>query len=387
MKHVAIIGRLPELSIAELESVFGAQNIQPISPQAVLINSNDVLNQASRLGGTIKIAKILAEIPSKNWGDLHNYLDKNVPLYIGFVPQGKLTVGISAYNLPVTAARINATALHLKKLVKKTGRSVRIVPNNETALNSAQVIHNKLVSSNGWELIFMGMDSGKTLLAQTIHEQDIEAYSARDQKRPKRDARVGMLPPKLAQTIVNLSGGQAGQTLLDPFCGTGVLLQEALLMGINVIGSDLEPKMVEYSQENLDWLKKNNDSSFELKVADAAATNFGTDVQVIACETYLGRPLTSLPDNQTLNKIVQDCDTIHKKFLQNVARQTKPGFKMCIAVPAWKIKNSFLHLPTLDKLNDLGYNRIRFVHVDTKNLIYYREDQTVARELVVLGRI
>ena len=157
-------------------------------------------------------------------------------------------------------------------------------------------------------------------------------------------------------------------------------------MGINVIGSDLEPKMVEYSQENLDWLKKNNDSSFELKVADAAATNFGTDVQVIACETYLGRPLTSLPDNQTLNKIVQDCDTIHKKFLQNVARQTKPGFKMCIAVPAWKIKNSFLHLPTLDKLNDLGYNRIRFVHADNDDLVYHREGQIVGRKLVVLQR-
>ena len=48
-----------------------------------------------------------------------------------------------------------------------------------------------------------------------------------------------MLPPKLAQIIVSLSGTQPGQTVLDPFCGTGVVLQEALIMGAIVYGFDL----------------------------------------------------------------------------------------------------------------------------------------------------
>ena len=111
-----------------------------------------------------------------------------------------------------------------------------------------------------------------------------------------------------------------------------------------------------------------------------------THSSATACETYLGRPLTSLPDPETLNRIIQDVNTIHKKFLQNVVRQTEKGFRMCIAVPAWKTKNGFKHLPTLDHLEELGYNRVSFVHVKTSDLIYHREDQTVARELVVIVR-
>ena len=91
-----------------------------------------------------------------------------------------------------------------------------------------------------------------------------------------------------------------------------------------------------------------------------------------------------MPD--VLQKIVQDCDTIHKKFLLNIANQTKTGFRMCIAVPAWYTKKGFIHLPTLDFLSDLGYNRISFKHVAKKDLIYYRQGQQVARELVVLER-
>ena len=75
--------------------------------------------------------------------------------------------------------------------------------------------------------------------------QNISAYAMRDQKRPKRDAFVGMLPPKLAQIMINLALGDQepkDKLLLDPFCGTGVLLQEALLMGLKVYGTDLSQK-------------------------------------------------------------------------------------------------------------------------------------------------
>jgi hypothetical protein len=60
---------------------------------------------------------------------------------------------------------------------------------------------------------------------------------------------------------------------------------------------------------------------------------------------------------------------------------------MCIAVPAWQQKpNLFIHLPVLDHLEKLGYNRVRFEHAQAKELIYSREDQVVARELLVITR-
>ena len=106
----------------------------------------------------------------------------------------------------------------------------------------------------------------------------------------------------------------------------------------------------------------------------------------IAGETYLGRPFSSLPDRETLSGVMQDVNLIHKRFLQNVVRQTQSGFNLCIAIPAWKTPEGFKHLKLLDSLEELGYTRRSFVHADNEDLLYYREGQIVARELVVLIR-
>jgi tRNA G10 N-methylase Trm11 len=201
-----------------------------------------------------------------------------------------------------------------------------------------------------------------------------------------------MLPPKLAQTIINLATGNAqpAKTVLDPFCGTGVVLQEALLMGYNTYGTDIEPRMIDYTGENLDWLDEQFDlTGREMRIEDGDATSHTWEPtpDLIACESYLGRPFTSLPAPDVLNKNVSDCNLIIKKFLQNVASQTETGFRMCIAVPAWQIrKNEFKHLPLIDQISDLGYNQVRFERVESRELLYYREDQVVARELLVITR-
>jgi tRNA (guanine10-N2)-dimethyltransferase len=221
--------------------------------------------------------------------------------------------------------------------------------------------------------------------------QDIDAYAARDQARPKRDAKVGMLPPKLAQTIVNLATGNSDKevTLLDPFCGTGVVLQEALLMDYGAVGTDLEPRMVDYSQANLDWLQQRwhlPRGKFSLEVGDATNHHW-QPFDSVAAETYLGRPFSSLPDAQTLSQVIRDVDTIHRKFLRNLASQTKPGFRACLAVPAWHVAgNSVKHLPTLDSLQEMGYTRMSFVHARNEDLVYHRPGQIVGRELVVITR-
>jgi hypothetical protein len=56
-------------------------------------------------------------------------------------------------------------------------------------------------------------------------------------------------------------------------------------------------------------------------------------------------------------------------------------------VPAWQIgPDRFKHLALIDQIADLGYNHTRFEHVRDEQLLYYREDQIVARELLVLTR-
>ncbi len=393
-QSIAILGRQPALGLAELGSLFG-EAVTPLGAQAALVDTDPGTIPFARLGGTVKLAKLLTVQDTTEWGSLEKWLIQNVAPHTDHLPDGKMDIGLSVYGLSANPKRINATALEVKKVIRAHGRSVRVVPNKTAELSSAQVLHNNLTGPRGWELIFV-KHGRHTYIGQTVAIQDIDAYAARDQKRPKRDARVGMLPPKLAQIIVNLAD-TSGRKLLDPFCGTGVVLQEALLMGYDAYGTDLEERMIDYSRVNLDWLGDQYNlanRTYLLETGDATDFRWQS-FDTIACETYLGRPFSALPAPEVLNKVIQDVDTIHRKFLQNVRRQTKPGFRMCIAVPAWKTgslvggygRDGFKHLKVLDSLEELGYTRTVFSHVEVKDLVYHRPEQIVARELVVLTRI
>lgn len=390
MKLLCVLGRQPALGLAELESRFGADALQPITHGITKLETDKDPEFFDQLGGVQKAGRILATIDTTDWNKAIRQTQKHLAEFLNDTSEGKVTLGLSVYGLNADSRQINAAALSLKKTIKAEGRSARIVPNNEPALNTAQVIHNKLTSPNGIELLLV-KDGSQLILARTGWVQDIESYRLRDQERPMRDARVGMLPPKLAQIILNLAIGTSEDktTVLDPFCGTGVLLQEAALSGLNILGTDIEPRMIEYTEGNIAWLKKVSGISIEkadFKVADATSHDWRGEFDTIAAETYLGRALSSMPDQETLQKIISDCNQIHKKFFLNVARQTQPGFRMCVGVPAWRTKNGFKHMPVLDHLEELGYNQVSFVHAKTTDLVYHREDQIVARELVVVTR-
>lgn len=379
---IAILGRQPKIGLAELESLFG--KVKPIGDSAALIAQNKVA--LKHLGGTIKLARPLTELQTTDWSKISDYLIKNLPEHLDHLPSGKIKLGISVYGVKLKPHNIFKTGLELKKIARSQRRSLRFIPASKTALNSAQVMHNQLISPLGMELCVI-KDGPKTWLAQTTEVQDVDDYARRDYGRPKRDAFVGMLPPKLAQQMLNMAQVTQRQNVLDPFCGTGVVLQEAALIGCNIYGSDISEKMISYSQENLDWLAEsyNIKINSRLEAADATTTRWPQPIDHVVCETYLGQPLSGLPNPDKLDQIIGNCNLITEKFLKNLRSQVPKSTRHCIAVPAWRTKNGFRHLPALDHLENLGYNRIKFEHSDWRHLIYHREDQIVARELLVLS--
>lgn len=391
--HVHILGRQPALSLAELEARYGAQSVRPLATRGIaLVETNDT-SSLGCLGGSMKVGKVLTNIPGMSWSQLVGYLQKNIPRHVHYLPEGKLKFGLSVYGIDAQPGRINAGGLEIKKAIKNAGRSVRVIPNKDMALSSAQTLHNQLTGELGMELMLI-KDGGKIILAQVLHVQDIDAYSLRDRNRPMRDARVGMLPPKLAQIIINLAVGNEPSekdfVILDPFCGTGVILQEALLMRRHVYGSDLDERMVRYSRDNINWLQELTKTiysrAWHLERGDATTHAWRQPIDAVAAETYLGTPLLKLPAPVDLDKIIKDCDKLHRAFLKNLAPQLKTGTRLCLAVPAWRVRNNFRHLPVIDDLADLGYNQVDFKHAQAIDLIYHREGQLVARELLVLTR-
>jgi tRNA (guanine10-N2)-dimethyltransferase len=74
----------------------------------------------------------------------------------------------------------------------------------------------------------------------------------KNQVRPKKIKKhPHELDWKLTRLMINLIGLKKGETVCDPFCGTGTTLLEAESMGIHAIGLDFDEKMCNMTKENL----------------------------------------------------------------------------------------------------------------------------------------
>jgi tRNA G10 N-methylase Trm11 len=438
-----ILGRQPEIGIAELRAVYG--NAEFVLPQVALV-STDEMPDIDRLGGVRKVGHVIWD----KSGDAGSFLLEKLKS----LPEGKITLGISQYGKTASVSSANKTAMFLKK---NLDRSVRVLPNNEADISDAATLGNKLGSSPNKVELLMIYVGNRLIVAILDGVQDLNSYTFRDRSRPKRDARVGMLPPKLAQTMINLAYGASKITssaepsnfpdnfskdfsshastsssphgaseknsrklysenllgkaekvilrpiLLDPFCGTGVVLQEAELMGFSVYGTDIEPRMVEYTGANLEWLEskyhmdsatnaqndsagsENDNVNVKLEVGDATNHTWTAPIDIVATETYLGQPYTTAPNPEKLQQNIATCNTIVSKFLTNLAPQITPDTGLCVAVPRWFLNKQTYRLPLTRQLAELGYEQISYSDNQVP-IIYHREDQIVGRELLVLRK-
>ena len=345
MKYFAVLGRQPEISIAELEL-------------------SDFCTDINRLGGTQKLAVRLEEKPLE---------------YLSKLSEGKITIGVSDYSRRASKKTATMEALKLKKILVRHGRSVRVVENKDAVLSTATSLHNGLSGKNERKVELIKVEDE---WYRVIGVQDIEAYAKRDQARPARDAKVGMLPPKLAQVLINLCGPlKPGSTVLDPFCGTGVVLQEALLMGYKAYGTDISERMIEYSDKNLKFFKFND---YIVEVGDATNYKWSKKIDAVACEGYLGKPFSRIPNEMELKEQKQECGSIVLGFLKNLAEQIKKDTPVVIAVPAWlRSGDSYERLDILDEIEKLGYNVNNKSH---EGLLYHRPEQVVARDIIILRK-
>ncbi len=409
--------------MAELERLYGADAVQWFGDSTALIDSPAF--DFERLGGTQKAGRVSLELNVRSWNDVSRaivdaYYEKWNSL------DHKVTLGISVYGWNVQPRDVQKAGIILKKKLRETNVSLRLIPNDQAKLSTATSHHNKLgLSPSKVELIVV-RHGNRVIVAESIGTQNITALAARDQARPKTDAFVGMLPPKLARMMVNIAAGSVlplstakgsafpaereqddsnlrsrgpaasdgGKTnslpiILDPFCGTGVVLQEALLLGFDASGTDLSEKMVNYTGQNLEWLsnKWHVDGTYSVEHGDAMTHQWLPPIDAIASEAYLGQPFSAPPSPAKLREVRGNCDHIISSFLENIGRQVASGTTFCLAVPAWNDGHDrFTHLPLTNKLDSFGFTRIELSHASARDLLYYRPGQVVARELLVMKR-
>ena len=391
MKYLAVLGRLSDISLAELSAFFG-DSVKKIAPNLAVFESDKNVG-INRFGGTLKFGWLISEKPVDYLLALNGPDGKF---------SGKFTIGISDYSKGARKFKAQGEALKIKRLLAKNGRSCRVLQNTEATLSTATSHHNQMGEKAGHVEFLI---NGKEWYMLT-GVQNITAYKNRDQARPARDAKVGMLPPKLAQILINLCGPlPEGARVLDPFCGTGVVLQEASLMGYEPYGTDLSERMIEYSEKNLEWLDgqqkalsagplrgacpslKPRTKTFCLSVGDAQTFIWEKPIDAVACETYLGAPMSQPPAEIKLREQKQECKTIILGFLKNLSEQIKSGTPVVIAVPAWLRPNGhYERLGIIDFIEELGYNVVKLNHLSQEDMLYFRDGQIVAREIIVLRK-
>ena len=385
MKYIFILGNHPSLSLAELLTVFST-DIELVNNNIAILDTKKDINASQiiqNLGGTIKIGLVIKE-NSKDFA----YDSKKIVL--GLCKKGeKFSFGLSCYgdnNIYVKNLGIN-----IKKALKNEGFSIRFVESKEKVLSSVIVEQNKLLKK-GIEIISFKY-KGQIFLAKTLAVQPFKSLSFRDFGRPARDDRSGMIPPKLAQIMINIAtGGNRDIKILDPFCGSGTILSEALLMNHNVFGSDISKKAIEDSQNNLEWIKEKYDIQNSYELLQINATEISKIIidkfNAIVTEPFLGPQRGQIDIKKT---IIQ----LNKLYSQSIEQFLKILNKNGRVVMVWPVfvqsgKKYFLNPDIKDfKIANIFEKQMfddKLYSTQRQTMIYGRQGQKVLREIIILDK-
>ncbi|OGY92716.1 MAG: hypothetical protein A3B31_01675 [Candidatus Komeilibacteria bacterium RIFCSPLOWO2_01_FULL_53_11] len=393
--YIFILGRSPALSIEELLVV-----LKPLGHIVEITNDFlvfqgviDPVALLSRLGGTIKIARV--EHTCDQWKDISFDLCLRSMRSELQGQQVKFNFGISVYGADEAYAHLNALGLQLKKHLRHIGYKVRLVTSRDCQLSSVIVQKNNLLKR---EIVVA--QGKRCYLGVTEAVQDFDSYSRRDYGRPSRNAQRGMLPPKLAQIMLNLASVTTEAKLLDPFCGGGTIVQEALLLGVrSVYGSDKDPTAIAEAEQNISWLREHfgarRPQLQRASIAEVRRTFPGLCFDVIVTEPYLG-PARLLMKYRLMRSdfdaALREVRHLYRELFKVAVDATGPLARMVVVFPVYNLFNREYPVGNLEEFESFGWRLVRpavqqympSLDVSPRGLLYYsRPDQVVRREITV----
>ena len=146
------------------------------------------------------------------------------------------------------------------------------------------------------------------------------------------------LPARLCRAVVNIIAN-VGDSLVDPCCGAGTLLLEAAHIGINVVGYDINKKMVGASRKNLEYF------------------GLDGDIHLDDARKITGR-FDALATDLPYGIYTQASDALYREILQNI-KSLAPKAALITAKDI------------TDMLHDLGYETKQIIPVPKSRIIRY----------------
>lgn len=368
-----VLGREPLVSAAELFTVLEPNSGFLDGPFMVYSGAQTPQALLKRLGGVVKVARVVAiNVPGE---ELASQISA---LLAGSTERPDF--GLSCYD--EKKLDLKKLSFEIKGELKKLTKSPRVVLGDGPILSSV-VVHTQKLLERGGEFIIR--TSGNSYaIARTEAVQPFEEWSERDYGRPGRDDLSGMLPPKLARMMINMSG--ATGTLLDPFCGSGTILTEALHVGFSdLIGCDISDKAVADTKANVAWAQ-GKAKIFQADVRDISKKISSQSIDVIVAEPYMGPPLTTAKSGPPVADTLKELTDLYIGAFAAFKTILKPTATVVFILPRFVLgtKTHRTAEVVVPKIKKMGFSPVALV---PKNLspdpfvLYRRPNQIVGREI------
>lgn len=391
-QYIFILGNNPALSIAEIKAVLPLGAIVNKGEKFLVLEHKEFKAEEilKRLGGTIKIGRVVGthldpELAAEELKKLKKISHGMSP---DTIRQGrsygvnKINFGFSFYGV-----KPNRLGMDVKKILKADGLNSRLVVSRDSALSSVIVKKEKCLD-------FLVLPS---FFGLTEAVQDFEEYGELDFGRPGFDSHSGMLPPKVAKMMINLSGAQIDDVILDPFCGSGTVLLQSAMMGYqNLVGCDISEKAVEDTKKNMVWLSQRfnvNGDKWQIFLCDAKSLSKSVSrpvgaVSRIVTEPYLGPAFRGEPATASIIKTKAELEKLYLEAFYEFKKILKSGGRVVMIFPEWHLnpivgsftERNLIYKVDIDrKIQELGFEKIG------DDLIYKREGQKVWRVIKVFS--
>jgi tRNA G10 N-methylase Trm11 len=365
------LGRNSDLSLQEIISYLEARGIMGnycLESSIALFSLKEEINpreMIEKLGGTIKIGK--TTITGKH-DDILGQI-KKLNLYSG--EKDKLKFSVSVY--PEDAALAGSLKEILDEFFKEEGIKALFRQPSETPTGSIKF-------DLEFFLIRLKKDYYFGEIMAVYDSKDVEF---RDMHKPFRRSEYA-IPPRIAKILINMSGVIENETLLDPFCGVGTILQEAILQKVNAIGADIDPGVIENCQRNMSWIIKNYNTQANVKIFTSNAIDLPNvikeKVDAIASEPFLVPLITYTPKDKEATKMITKAKYTYITTLNELKKLLKDGGRIALSLPVMKARESKVHLRIDEICIETGLKLIAGPFPEA------REDQRVSREIIILEK-
>lgn len=368
MKYLFILGRNPELSRQEVLSFFETRGIEIVDERLIdnalllefrMFGDKDEIDVGliEKLGGVISIGEFLSEFNEVQELD-------NIDIYEGT----KNNFSYVVWNFSSHKDEISDYLKHrfksekLKVSEKKMRKSLMLQSGERVPVVESIVEEEYFVFNNTFGKI--------------VRHCDYEAIEKRDMQKPVRRESLS-ISPRLAKIIINLSKVKEDEMLVDGFCGIGVVLQEALLQNIRVVGVDLDNKAINGARENMKHFNFPRGHYMLLK-GDSSRVEI-ENVRSLVSEPDFGETLKKIPTKEKAQEMITRYEKIMISVLNNMKKYVQ--YRFVFTSPYIRI----------GKTKRLGADfskicaKTKLKLVDGFPISEFRENQIVGREIVVLS--